>query len=79
MRLVFRADASLDIGSGHAMRCSAIAEEAISRGIDCLLVGSLGGVLWLEKRCAEIKCRVTSLEDFQNLKVMTYLLLTHIY
>jgi spore coat polysaccharide biosynthesis predicted glycosyltransferase SpsG len=66
MRLVFRVDASLDIGSGHAMRCSAIAEEAIARGIDCLLVGSLGGVQWLEIRYAEIKCLVTTLEDFST-------------
>lgn len=64
MRLVFRVDASLDIGSGHAMRCSAIAEEAIARGIDCILVGSLGGIQWLELRYAEIKCLITSLEDF---------------
>jgi spore coat polysaccharide biosynthesis predicted glycosyltransferase SpsG len=66
MRLVFRADASLDIGSGHTMRCSAIAEEAITRGIDCTLVGSLGGVQWLEKRYADINCRVIPLEEFLN-------------
>lgn len=64
MRLVFRVDASLDIGSGHAMRCLAIAEEAIARGIDCILVGSLGGVQWLEKRFADIKCQVSAIEDF---------------
>ena len=82
MRLVFRADASLEIGSGHAMRCSAIAEEAITRGIDCMLVGSLGGVQWLEKRYMEIKCQVTPLEDFSEpqsndvLVVDSYLLQT---
>ena len=64
MRLVFRVDASLDIGSGHAMRCSAIAEEAITRGIDCIVVGTLGGVQWLEIRYAEIECPITPLEDF---------------
>ena len=64
MRLVFRADASLDIGSGHTMRCSAIAEEAIARGIDCVLVGSLGGVQWLEKRFVDINCQVSAIGDF---------------
>ncbi len=48
MRLVFRADASQHIGSGHVMRCSAIAEEAISLGVDCIFVGTIQGVNWLE-------------------------------
>jgi spore coat polysaccharide biosynthesis predicted glycosyltransferase SpsG len=64
MRLVFRADASIDTGSGHVMRCSAIAEEALAQGIDCILVGSLGGIQWLEKRYTDIKCQVTPLEGF---------------
>ena len=50
MRLVFRADASKDIGSGHVMRCSAIAEEAISLGIECIFVGTIQNVNWLENR-----------------------------
>lgn len=69
MRLVFRADASPDIGTGHVMRCSAIAEEAIARGIECLLVGSLGGIPWLEERYANIKCRVIPVKDFSNSQV----------
>jgi spore coat polysaccharide biosynthesis predicted glycosyltransferase SpsG len=66
MRLVFRADASPDIGTGHVMRCSALAEEAIDRGLECLLVGSLGGISWLEERYASIKCRVIPVDDFSN-------------
>jgi spore coat polysaccharide biosynthesis predicted glycosyltransferase SpsG len=66
MRLVFRADASLEIGTGHVMRCSAIAEEAIAQGLDCILVGSLGGVHWLEKRYADIECHVIPVGDFQK-------------
>jgi len=50
MRLVFRADASQDIGSGHVMRCLAIAEEAISHGIECIFVGRIQNVAWLENR-----------------------------
>jgi len=66
VRLVFRTDASPELGSGHAMRCSAIAEEAIFRGIKCLVVGSLGGVKWLEERYADIDCPVTPVEDFRK-------------
>lgn len=50
MRLVFRADASLEKGTGHVMRSSAIAEEAILRGIECIFIGDLGGMSWLEER-----------------------------
>ena len=50
MRLVFRADASREMGTGHVMRSSALAEEAISRGIECFFVGQLGGISWLEAR-----------------------------
>jgi spore coat polysaccharide biosynthesis predicted glycosyltransferase SpsG len=64
MRLVFRADASHEIGTGHAMRCSAIAEEAIDRGIESVLVGSLGGIRWLETRYSDIKCQVIPQNDF---------------
>lgn len=50
MRLVFRVDASATIGTGHVMRCSAIIEEAIGRGISCVVIGHLGGLQWLEER-----------------------------
>jgi spore coat polysaccharide biosynthesis predicted glycosyltransferase SpsG len=46
--MVFRADASPKIGAGHVMRLSAIAEEAISRGIECFFVGEIRDVKWLE-------------------------------
>ena len=49
VRIVFRADASNLIGTGHVMRCAAIMEEAISREIECIFVGSLGGIRWLEE------------------------------
>lgn len=50
MRFVFRADSSHETGAGHVMRLSAIAEEAIDRGIECVFVGDLTGVPWLQTR-----------------------------
>mgnify|MGYP006292123219 CR=1 FL=1 len=37
-RIVLRADASLEIGTGHVMRCLALAEELRERGADCEFV-----------------------------------------
>jgi spore coat polysaccharide biosynthesis predicted glycosyltransferase SpsG len=64
MRLVFRADASPDLGTGHVMRCSSIAEEALARKIPCVFVGSMGGVRWIEERLAVLGIPVTSVSDF---------------
>jgi spore coat polysaccharide biosynthesis predicted glycosyltransferase SpsG len=50
VRLVFRADASPIIGAGHVMRLSAIAEEAIQQGLDCVFVGEIAEVSWLTDR-----------------------------
>ena len=50
MRFTFRADSSHETGVGHVMRLSAIAEEAIGRGIECIFVGDLTGVPWVESR-----------------------------
>ena len=52
--MVFRADASQSIGSGHVMRLSSIAEEAIARGIKCHFVGEIVGIPWLQKRIGSL-------------------------
>ena len=50
MRFVFRAEASLAIGSGHVMRSSAIAEEVIARGIPAVFVGTIFELPWVSER-----------------------------
>lgn len=66
MRLVFRADASPDLGTGHVMRCSSIAEEALARDIPCIFVGSMGGIRWIEERLAFLGIPVISVSDFND-------------
>ncbi len=67
MRLVFRVDASHNIGTGHVMRCSAIIEEAMSRNISCAIVGHMGGIKWLENRL--IQLGVKQFEDCKEFQI----------
>jgi spore coat polysaccharide biosynthesis predicted glycosyltransferase SpsG len=57
MRYVFRADASLQIGSGHVMRTSAIAEEVIARGLHTVFVGEVSGLPWVSERIQNLGFR----------------------
>jgi spore coat polysaccharide biosynthesis predicted glycosyltransferase SpsG len=50
MRFVIRADATKQSGAGHVMRCSAIAEELMGRGLKVEFVGSTEELPWVEKR-----------------------------
>lgn len=54
MRFIFRADASREIGTGHVMRSSVLAEEAISRGYECVFVGEISGLDWVDNRIANL-------------------------
>lgn len=50
MRFIFRADASREIGSGHVMRSSVLAEEAIFRGYECIFIGQISDLDWVTER-----------------------------
>jgi spore coat polysaccharide biosynthesis predicted glycosyltransferase SpsG len=50
MRIVFRADASFRIGSGHVMRTSAIAQEVISRSIPAVFIGQISEMPWVSEQ-----------------------------
>lgn len=50
MRMVFRADASVSKGSGHVMRISVLAEEAIARGYECIFIGKIEDLDWVRNR-----------------------------
>ena len=54
MELVFRADASISGGTGHAMRLYAIAQEAISRDISSKFVGDIDEVDWLSEKLGKL-------------------------
>ncbi len=54
MRFIFRSDASREIGSGHVMRSSVLAEEAISRGFECIFVGVISDLDWVSERIAKL-------------------------
>lgn len=49
IRLVFRANASSIIGSGHVMRCASLIETAVRLKISCVFIGDLGDKKWLRE------------------------------
>ena len=76
MRLVFLADASPKSGAGHVMRTSAIAEEAISRGVETVFLGSIQDLPWLSHRIKNLgfDC-ISQMEFFEPIKSRDVLVL----
>lgn len=67
MRMVFLGDASVETGSGHIMRIFAIAEEAMAQNIDCILLGNLGGIDWLESKISTLGIdQIENREDYST-------------
>jgi spore coat polysaccharide biosynthesis predicted glycosyltransferase SpsG len=54
MRFIFRVDASREIGTGHVLRSSVLAEEAISRGYECIFVGIISDLDWVAERISRL-------------------------
>ncbi|WP_217184526.1 PseG/SpsG family protein [Streptomyces sp. AC495_CC817] len=57
MRCLIRADATVDTGTGHVMRCLTLAEELVARGHEVHLRGHVGDIPWLHERLSAVGVR----------------------
>ena len=80
MRLIFLADATFNLGTGHVMRSLALAETAASLGIESFIVGKLDKIDWIIDRIRrlnvghidEISCLPKSKSEFDILIIDSY-------
>ena len=54
VRLVIKADATRETGTGHVMRSCVIAESAIAKGIETIFIGNVNGIEWLQAKIEDI-------------------------
>lgn len=54
MRLIVKADASVELGAGHVMRSLAIVEEAISQNIETFFAGKIENLIWLSDKVQQL-------------------------
>ena len=54
MRFVFHANASKQKGSGHVLRSSVLAQEAIAGGYECIFVGQIKNLNWVYEHIKKI-------------------------
>lgn len=55
MKVVLRADASPNIGTGHVMRQIALAEVLLLQDVEVFLVGEVSGPSWLEHKLTKLQ------------------------
>jgi spore coat polysaccharide biosynthesis predicted glycosyltransferase SpsG len=63
MRIAIRADASINQGTGHVMRCITLAKSLKAKGVEVTILSSIEGIPWLTKY---VQASGIQLEDTQH-------------
>lgn len=66
MRFLFRTDADATIGTGHLMRCLALAEALRAGGAECIFLGRVSGLGALAKYITDAGHVLLSLPQFED-------------
>ena len=70
MRFIFRADSSISLGTGHVARLLALAEESVSRGIECLFHGDITEPDWLLRKIHSRGIKYIPLRSLMELPIL---------
>lgn len=74
-RVALVCDIGPSLGSGHAMRCLALAEELLSRGCQVTYVADVGSIPWVRERIASSGADIT--DDLDDLAQIADRLAAH--